>query len=622
MTKPFKQHIFLLLVVLAGCSSLANAKNNILSQLMTDNLNNGDVPLEDYDAATGTVRDKQPRDNSCDGQLTRDLIRTTERLSKTQKSLEEESSKHKLALETIVDLQKSLAKTNSDFVNEKEAKLELQATMDKTIEKAVKQTKKEMEDLKTKSTDDLEALREEKDNLIAALKEESASALESLRETAHKEFQQLKSESDEMILSLESKLKMSTDELQETMKLELEKAKKDKENLVSQISAEKQATIEKMTLAMDKANKESSALLEKATKESEIAVATLQAEREKQVESLQTLMEKERSEKSAEIQSLQDMKGKLKQIIATHERALEAAQSEISEWKTLHASRSYCNMTHVGADVYDAGAAAVGQVAGKATEVYGQVAGKAKEVYGQSLEYSSRVINEKYEEHWPSVAPYYDDIIIGNYQKLERQYQEIQPHLEAHIYPHVRTASAWTNDVAKPKVLEAIDDAKKVVSPVIEEKYNGAAKLYADYCKYSLIEFVRATQEIELFKDHPPPDFLLGSWETSCQNPHDSIKALMQGVGLLFAIIFYRRLLRLAWSILVFVLLIPVKLSPLRFFLPRKSTVTSKEIDSPPSSPSPMAQEASSESLEKVVADAEDEGDIDEDEGEGDASLY
>ena len=331
MTKSPKVHLFLVLLLVAGSPSLINAKENILTQIgntiMTDPSNADDVHLEDYDAATGTVRDKAPRDNSCDGQLTRDLIRTTERLSKTQKSLEEESSKHKSALETIVELQMSLAKTNTDFVNEKEAKLELQASMDSTIETAVLQTKKDMEELKTKSKDDLEALRKEKDTLIAELNEESTFVLESLRATAHKEFQQLKTEKDEMIAALESKLKMSTDQLQETMKLELEKAKKDKENLVSELSAEKQATVERMTLAMDKASTEASEKLEKATKETEAAVASLQAERAKQVESLQALMEKEVSERNTEIESLRDMKEKLKQIIATHEQALEAANS-------------------------------------------------------------------------------------------------------------------------------------------------------------------------------------------------------------------------------------------------------------------------------------------------------
>ena len=280
-------------------------------------------------------------------------------------------------------------------------------------------------------------------------------------------------------------------------------------------------------------------------------------------------------------------------------------------------------MTHIGEDVYDAGAAVFGKAADKAVDVYSQAADKVVDVYSESVEALSRVVKEKYEEHWPSVAPYYEDIVIANYKKAEQKFEEIEPHLETHVYPHIRTASAWTNEVAKPKVLEVIDDGKKVVSPVIEEKYNGAAELYADYCKSSLIEFVRATQDVEILKDHPPPDFLLGSWETSCQNPHDSIKALMQGFGLLFALIFYRRILGLAWSIVVFVLLIPVKLSPLGFFLPRKTTVT-KEIDSPPSSPSPNLEKASTENLEKIVEDdeAEDEKEDEIVEDEGDATEY
>ena len=257
-------------------------------------------------------------------------------------------------------------------------------------------------------------------------------------------------------------------------------------------------------------------------------------------------------------------------------------------------------MTHVATDLYDASAF-----------VYRQASDKAVEVYDQSLEYSSRAIQDKYEEHWPKIAPYYEDAFSSNYQRIE-------PHLENYVFPHVRKASAWTNDVVKPKVLEVIGDGKNAVAPVIEEKYQGAADLYANYCKSSLQEFHMAIQEVEVFRDHPPPSFLLESWESSCENPRDSIRALVHGVSMLLAIVFYRRILALAWAIVVFILKLPVRLTPLRFFLLRKNAT--KSIESPPSSPSPLMKEASSDSLMKAIVDDENEHEVTE--GEADATLY
>ena len=269
-------------------------------------------------------------------------------------------------------------------------------------------------------------------------------------------------------------------------------------------------------------------------------------------------------------------------------------------------------MTHVAEDFYGAGAAVYKQASDKAAEVYDDSRKKASVHVSNGIEYSSRVLNEKFDEHWPTVAPYYEDIVAGNYQKVE-------PHLNDHVYPKLRQASDWTNEVVKPKVFEAIDDGKKTITPVIESNIQGATDLYENYCRSSLTEFLKATEEVDVLKEHPPPSFLLDSWETSCENPRDSITALAQGMGVLLALVFYRRILGLAWSIVKFFLLLFVRLTPLRFFLPRK-TIT-KEITSPPPSPSPPAMAASSESLMKAVIDDENENEA-EPEAEAAATLY
>ena len=275
-------------------------------------------------------------------------------------------------------------------------------------------------------------------------------------------------------------------------------------------------------------------------------------------------------------------------------------------------------MTHVAVDLYDASAFVYEKASNKATDVFDVCRKEASVQVSKGLEFSSDFINEQFDEHWPKVAPYYDDIVVANYQK-------IQPQLQEHVYPKISQAATFTNDVLKPKVLEAIDDGRKTVTPIIEQNIQGAADLYENYCRSSLTEFLKATDEVEVLKEHPPPAFLLESWETSCENPRDSITVLAQGTGILLAVIFYRRILRFAWSIVVFFLMFFVRLTPLRFFIRTKKT---KDIESctesppsAPSSPSPPAMAASSESLMKAVIDDEDENNV-EPEGETAATLY
>merc|ERR1711966_508768 len=109
------------------------------------------------------------------------------------------------------------------------------------------------------------------------------------------------------------------------------------------------------------------------------------------------------------------------------------------------------------------------------------------------------------------------------------------------------------------------------MGPVVERQYQKAVRMYGNYCRSSLQEFLKASQEVEVLRDHPPPAFLLESWETSCENPRDSMNVAMQGVLTLFVIIFYRRLFGLAWSIASFSLSLVVRLTPLRFFISLKT---------------------------------------------------
>ena len=659
-----------LLFLLAGSAS---GKRNILGNILNDPTKAG-VPTSSLDAATGTVlNEDSKKDMSCDGQLAAALVEAKELASKTQKSLDEESHKHKLALESIVDLQKNLAKMNADLLKEKDAFMHLKASMDGEIQAVKDRSSAELEAITTKAKEDLEALRNEKDEAVNELQTEAYHTLKSHQELAHNEFQELKSNMGETIANLEAKLKMSTDELQEQMRLELKKAKEDKDTKVAQITADKKAAIDELIQKSEMAGTESSELLKITKETAEAQFEEVKADRDEKLQAMAKSMEMQEetskqemekvsaeyeeklSGKITEIETLQQKAQEMADKITTKELTLEEAvavsillvpfclisfffehsfekiydsslflsrwsffafiQQEITHWRTLHAQRSYCNVTHVAIDFYDASASVAKHASDKAAEVYDVSKRKAGIHVSNGLEYSSRVINEKFDEHWPTVAPYYDDMVTGNYEK-------IAPHLQDHVYPALRQASDWTNTVVKPKVLEAIDDGKKTVTPVIEQNIQVAADVYEGYCRSSLTEFLKATEEVEVLKEHPPPSFLLESWETSCEKPRDSIIALSQGTAIFFALIFWRRIMGLAWGIVKFFLLLFVKLTPLRFFLPRKPA--QKELESPPPSPtseSPPEMAASHDSLMKSVIDDEIENDV-EPEGEAAATLY
>ncbi len=304
------------------------------------------VPIAEYDAATGTVvPEVAKKDMSCDSQLAAALVEAKELAFNIQKELDEESAKNKAALETIVDLQKDLAKTNSNLMNEKDARMELKATMNDTIQEEKDRSAKELEAITNKAKDDLETLREEKDSLIDALKQDHDNKVNSIRERAHEEFQGLKTTTGEVIASLEAKLKMSTDELQETMRQELKKAKEEKETKVAQLTAEMNAAVEDLTLKMEQSETKASELLQQTKAAAAADITAVRTDYDKRLVDMATLMKeqesslKEEAEKNAAdfeekllnknaiIKNLELKSQQMSETIAANEKSLEEANA-------------------------------------------------------------------------------------------------------------------------------------------------------------------------------------------------------------------------------------------------------------------------------------------------------
>jgi len=606
--------------------------------------------------------------STCDGQLASALVQANELVTVAQKERDEALANHKGALETITVLKQVLAETGSDLVEERdglsalkdEMAKDLQAEKDRAL-KELESSKEESTALKDEMAKALQAEKDRADGIVASLKEESTRALDSVGEESHKEFQALKTEKDEIISSLEAKLKMSSDELEATMRSELEKAKYDKETKVAAVTAERDATVTELTLSMQQASKDAAEVLRRTKEEAKALMLAVEANRDTKLaeltqtmeqaakdaaEVLQTTKEEAKAfmlkqvaavktqsdqakienderltEKNKKIKNLQEYTEKMLEKKASAERSREEATAEIAHWRSLHSDRSYCNMTHVATDMYDVSASAYNQGWEVSASAYNQAWEGAMVVYAESLtqagaaseiasahvsdglKYSSRFINEQVDEHWPTIQPYYEEHIIGNYQT------HIEPHMQQHVFPRLHQASVWFHGVAMPFVVQTIEDGKKVydsrVSPVLKEQHQAAVRLYGEYCQSSLQEFRKASKESDILKDNPPPAYFMESWEKSCANPQDSLNALAQGALFLFAAIFFRRLLGLAWWIVVTFLVSPVlRFTPLGFVFSwrsGKSTSTSTE-----SSPPPQKKQSSPPAMAKVGSNSPD----------------
>jgi len=637
----------------------ASGKKNILSHLgsmMGDSMG-GDSASIDYDAATGTVQDAGSKfQSTCDGQLASALVTSNDLASHTQKRLDDELAKHKESLESIVDLQKNLVKTSTELTAERNALNQLNNRMTESLQAETARSKEEIDALRVRAQKDLDALRGEKDKTIALLKEESAGALESLKTSTKKDYDELKAEKDENIALLEGKLKMSSEELEEQMRLELKKAKENQETKVAEITSDRDAILAELTDRITKVTEDAAEVLKKTQEEAKAKLDAVETDRDTQLEALTKKMEeaaedakellqttkdeaksflltqvetaKEENEKATtqyeaqlletdkNIQHLKEFTEKILEKKAAVEKSLKEANAELLHWRELNSQRSYCNMTHVAVDVYDASIVAYNRASDTAAVVYEESRRIASAQVSGGLEYSNRVLNDKFEDHWPSISPFYEEHVADNYKT------HLEPPLQKHVFPRLQKASSWSKEVGKPMVLRGIDDGKNSfntrVVPVIERQYTKLARRYGNYCRHSLKEFLKATHEIGVLKDYPPPDFLLESWETSCENPRESMSALFQGTFVLLLVIFHRRVLRLAWSIFVFTFFFVIRFTPLRFVIPRRST--SKEIPSPPSSPSPLMTDASSDSLMKDHG--EDENTNDDINGEAEAEVY
>lgn len=204
-----------------------NPKKTRRRRLLEEKGSSGNV---DYDAATGTVLQDSAakKEATCDGQLASALVQANDDVTVMKKERDETLADHKLALEKITHLEKVLIQSESNLIEEQDAR----GAIEIEIARALKVEK-------DRSMKELTLLKDEKDGIISSLKEESVRVLEQIKEKSQTDFLVLKKGKDEIIEELES-----------TLSSELEKAKKEKVTMIASLEADRDATVSKVITEM------------------------------------------------------------------------------------------------------------------------------------------------------------------------------------------------------------------------------------------------------------------------------------------------------------------------------------------------------------------------------------
>jgi len=610
----------------------------------------------DIDAATGTVQDiVAKKEATCDGQLASALVQANDLVTVVKNERDEVLADHKSALEKIAHLDKVLTQVDINLIKEQDVRGALEIEMAGALKVE-----------KERSMKELDELTDEKDGIITSLKEESVRALDQVIEKSQEEIRLLEKGKNEIINVLEGKLKMSVEELESTLSSELEKAQNDKETQIAAIEADRDAKFTKLTVEMNDAvnhlKKDRETKVAELTATSKNAVENLEHDRDTKVTELTETMQhaaeeaaevlrttkdeakayllkqattikdelaqakvecdERLTEKNKKIKNLQEYTENMLGKKSSVERSLTEANSELAHWRYIDADRSYCNMTYIANDVYDASGKAYSQAFETVMVVYAEsrkhvtvAARTASGHISDGLEYSSRLIVDQTDKHWPTIQPYYNEHVTDNYEK------HVEPHLREHVFPMLHQASVWYQNEAMPLLVQNIEDGRKVYDvqffPLVQKLLKGVKefhqtmiRLYGEYCRSSLKEFRKASKESEsdFLKKYPPPTYFMESWQRSCAHPQESLSALMQGTLLVFTILFYRRIIGLLWWIVTFLISIIIRFTPLRFVFSRpggnESPATSTKSSSSPISLSASADVTNSNGSSKTKIEA------------------
>ncbi|KAG7359575.1 hypothetical protein IV203_034673 [Nitzschia inconspicua] len=425
----------------------------------------------DLDAATGTVphivtpeekaqQERAKEAQTCDAQMAVALVQANEKQDAAEKERDSALKEHAAAINKIVDLQALLTQLEGKLAESATALKASKENADRVLKETKEQAKEELENTQQKGQKDLNDLKEEK-----------AKALQQQKEQHRIELQILKTEKDDIIESLQKKLKMTSEELHRTLEEELEKAHADRDEKLAKLQAKMDATVaeleedrdSKVAAAESDRETQIAKLKKKMETEAQEATNLLQSTKDEakaymvtQVNAVKAELaqakadhEKTLNEKNQKIKTLQHHTEKVLQKKSSLEEELKAAREELDHWRTIYASRSYCNMTHISNDLYDSSA----YVLQRSADVGKQIFAESKKHAWKGAEQANMALKDLSEKHWPTIKPLYDQHIVENYQK------HVEPHLKEHVYPRMTQLSKWFKIEVVPLVEQGLINA-------------------------------------------------------------------------------------------------------------------------------------------------------------------
>jgi len=428
-----------------------------------------------------------------------------------------------------------------------------------------------------------EVLRTTKDEAKAYLLKQATSSKEELAQAKvqcderltekNKNIKNLQADRDAKFTKLRAEMNDAVNSLKKDRETKLAEMTVTSKDAVENLEHDHDTKVAELTETMQHAAEEAAEVL-RTTKDEAKAYLLKQATSSKdELAQAKVQCDERLTEKNKKIKNLQDYTENMLVKKSSVERSLTEANSELAHWRYLDSDRSYCNMTYIANDMYDVSSKAYSQALETAIVVYTEsrkhftvAVRTAGGHISDGFEYSSRLVVDQIDTHWPTIQPYYNKHITDNYET------HIEPHLREHVFPRLHQASVWYQNEAMPLVVQNIENGRNFydvqVSPLVQkylkdvkEFHQTTIRSYGFYCRSSLEELRKAS--------YPPPMYFVESLQRSCAHPQASLNALMQGTLLVFTILFHRRIIGLLWWIVTFLTTIIIRFTPLRFVFSR-----------------------------------------------------
>jgi hypothetical protein len=280
------------------------------------------------------------------------------------------------------------------------------------------------------------------------------------------------------------------------------------------------------------------------------------------------------------------------------------AYQDVEHWENLHATRSYCNVTHLTEDVSAVAMVYTGKAADKLREFKETASVSARKLQvetvrltKENMEKSKKLAQEVMVNARPyyekSLKPHVDKAVEAVKPYVDQATAATKPHVDKVIVatkPYVEKAAVVADETIFPLLVQAKEEAivaMEIADKKAQETFNKVVAIYADECPKASASVKNFAKE----KNFELPVSMLHSMDSSCQQPRESVSMALYIVGAIFFLLFRKALVRwVKWLILL-----PIRIlwffNPLRFcFGSKKKTVpvptTTKAV--PPSRATPV----------------------------------